>query len=114
MERSRVRISAVPSGLRKLGNGYDPNVETLGYCRCSLRERKGTRITTITSGEICLWVQEKTTDEKITFGLEGGSSKWVHDTFKEHWSFAWQVKYGAFSVSVSQLDRIIEYIKGQE
>jgi len=28
--------------------------------------------------------------------------------------FGWQVKYGAFSVSVSQLDTIIQYIKDQK
>jgi hypothetical protein len=38
----------------------------------------------------------------------------VHDTFPEHRLFRWQAKYGAFSVSVSQLDKTIEYIKGQE
>lgn len=45
--------------------------------------------------------------------IKGGSSKWVHETFPEHRLFAWQEKYGAFSVSVSQLDNIIGYIKGQ-
>ena len=38
----------------------------------------------------------------------------MHETFPEHRSFGWQVKYGSFSVSVSQLDKIIAYIKGQE
>jgi REP element-mobilizing transposase RayT len=46
--------------------------------------------------------------------IKGGSSKWVHETFPEHRLFGWQVKYGAFSVSVSQLDKTIEYIKSQE
>ena len=46
--------------------------------------------------------------------IKGGSSKWVHETFPEHRLFGWQEKYGAFSVSVSQLDNIIRYIKGQE
>lgn len=46
--------------------------------------------------------------------IKGGSSKWVHDTFPEHRSFAWQEKYGAFSVSVSQLENVADYIKGQE
>ena len=50
--------------------------------------------------------------------IKGGSSKWVHETFPEHRLFAWQekygAKYGAFSVSVSQLDHIVQYIKGQE
>jgi REP element-mobilizing transposase RayT len=45
--------------------------------------------------------------------IKGGSSKWVHDTFPEHRLFGWQVKYGAFSVSLSQLDKIIDYIKNQ-
>jgi putative transposase len=46
--------------------------------------------------------------------IKGGSSKWVHETFPEHRLFGWQEKYGAFSVSVSQLDKIIHYIKGQK
>ena len=45
--------------------------------------------------------------------IKGGSSKWVHDTFPDQRLFGWQVKYGSFSVSVSQLDKIIEYIKSQ-
>jgi REP element-mobilizing transposase RayT len=46
--------------------------------------------------------------------IKGGSSKWIHETFPEHRTFAWQDEYGAFSVSVSQLDKTIEYIRGQE
>jgi len=46
--------------------------------------------------------------------IKGGSSKWIHETFAEQWTFAWQEAYGAFSVSVSQLERTIEYIRGQE
>ncbi len=46
--------------------------------------------------------------------LKGGSSKWVHDTFREHWHFAWQIKYGGFAVSVSLLDKTIQYIRNQE
>src|SRR5450759_4278955 len=46
--------------------------------------------------------------------IKGGSSKWIHETFPEHRGFAWQEEYGAFSVSVSQLDKTIEYLKGQE
>ncbi len=46
--------------------------------------------------------------------IKGGSSKWIHETFPEHRLFAWQEEYGAFSVSVSQLDKTTQYIKGQE
>jgi REP element-mobilizing transposase RayT len=45
--------------------------------------------------------------------IKGGSSKWVHETFPEHRLFAWQEKYGAFSVSVSSLDMVRGYIKDQ-
>jgi REP-associated tyrosine transposase len=45
--------------------------------------------------------------------VKGGSSKWVHDTFPEHQLFSWQVKYGAFGVSVSLLDKTIQYIQNQ-
>ena len=45
--------------------------------------------------------------------IKGGSSKWVHETFPEHRLFRWQVKYGAFGVSVSLLDKTIEYIRNQ-
>ena len=46
--------------------------------------------------------------------LKGGSSKWVHEAFPDQRLFAWQVKYGAFSVSVSQLDRITKDLESQE
>lgn len=45
--------------------------------------------------------------------IKGGSCKWVHETFPEHRLFGWQVKYGAFGVSVSQLEKITRYIKNQ-
>jgi REP element-mobilizing transposase RayT len=46
--------------------------------------------------------------------IKGGSSKWVHETFPEHRLFGWQEKYGAFSVSASQLETLVRYIRGQE
>jgi len=46
--------------------------------------------------------------------LKGGSSKWIHDTFPEQREFAWQTEYAAFSVSLSQLDKAVAYVRGQE
>jgi len=46
--------------------------------------------------------------------IKGGSSKWIHETFADQRLFAWQEKYGAFSVSFSQLDTITSYIKNQQ
>ena len=45
--------------------------------------------------------------------IKGGSSKWIHDTFPEHRGFTWQKGYGAFSVSVSHLEKTITYIENQ-
>jgi REP element-mobilizing transposase RayT len=45
--------------------------------------------------------------------FKGGSSKWIHQTFPEQRLFAWQEEYGAFSVSVSQLDKTVAYIRNQ-
>ena len=46
--------------------------------------------------------------------IKGGSSKWVHETFPEQRQFGWQEKYGAFSVSLSQLDSAKGYIDNQQ
>jgi REP element-mobilizing transposase RayT len=46
--------------------------------------------------------------------IKGGSSKWIHDTFLSLKDFAWQVGYGAFSVSIFHVDETINYIKNQK
>ena len=46
--------------------------------------------------------------------IKGGSSKWMHNTFPNQRQFAGQIKYGDFSVSVSQLSTILRYIQNQE
>lgn len=46
--------------------------------------------------------------------IKGGSSKWIHDTFRGHRKFAWQEGYGAFSVSSSQVEKTIAYIHRQK
>jgi len=46
--------------------------------------------------------------------IKGGSSKWVHDTFPQHYAFAWQEGYGAFSIGISDVERTVAYIENQE
>lgn len=46
--------------------------------------------------------------------IKGVSSKWIHETFPMQKDFAWQEGYAAFSVSISSLEKTIEYIKDQE
>src|SRR5271163_5363593 len=51
---------------------------------------------------------------KAVQALKGCSSKWLNDTGIAGNNFAWQEGYGAFSVSASQTDDVIEYIRNQE
>jgi REP element-mobilizing transposase RayT len=46
--------------------------------------------------------------------LKGNSSKWIHETFPELRSFAWQEGYGAFSIGVSGIEATCAYIRNQE
>ena len=45
--------------------------------------------------------------------VKSGSSKWIHETFPQLATFAWQEGYSVFSVSKSQEDALKRYIKGQ-
>jgi putative transposase len=45
--------------------------------------------------------------------LKANSSRWIHQTFPELQSFAWQDGYAAFSVSHSGLPSVMEYIRNQ-
>ena len=46
--------------------------------------------------------------------IKANSSKWVHDTFPNKDKFGWQDGYGAFSVSKSAEDMVIQYIRNQQ
>jgi putative transposase len=46
--------------------------------------------------------------------IKGGSSKWAHESFPPLRNFAWQEGYGAFSIGVSQIDDVVNYIESQE
>ena len=51
---------------------------------------------------------------KMMEEMKGGSSRWLksHDATMKN--FAWQAGYGVFSVSESQIPRVVDYIAGQE
>ena len=46
--------------------------------------------------------------------LKRDSSKWVKEQDRELASFAWQTGYGAFSVSPSHVEPLVQYISKQE
>ena len=45
--------------------------------------------------------------------LKGDSSRWIHQTYPELRGFAWQDGYGAFAVSKSNVNEVIDYIRNQ-
>jgi len=51
---------------------------------------------------------------KMMEEMKGGSSRWLNSGTAVKGRFAWQAGYGAFSVSESQISRVVDYIVGQE
>jgi putative transposase len=45
--------------------------------------------------------------------IKANSSGWVHKTFANQGGFAWQNGYGAFSVSLSNVEAVRQYIANQ-
>lgn len=45
--------------------------------------------------------------------LKGESSLWIHKTFSGLTRFSWQDGYAAFTVSKSNIPRVVQYIKNQ-
>ena len=46
--------------------------------------------------------------------IKANSSGWIHDKWAHRRSFAWQLGYGAFSVSQSAVHEVVQYIHDQE
>ncbi len=51
---------------------------------------------------------------EIVRTIKASSSKWFNDKNLINTKFAWQTGYGAFSVSESQINRVIRYINTQK
>ena len=46
--------------------------------------------------------------------IKSNSSKWINDQGLAETKFSWQTGFGAFTVSQSQVKKIIRYIENQE
>jgi len=46
--------------------------------------------------------------------VKTNSSRWIHEEFPEHGRFGWQAGYGAFTVSVSRVTDVTDYIAAQQ
>ena len=51
---------------------------------------------------------------KVVQLVKGGSSKRLHENFSCLRKFAWQERYGAFSIGASQVDEAAKYLAHQE
>lgn len=54
-----------------------------------------------------------TSPAEIVRLAKANSSSWINETFSIGGRFSWQIGYGAFSVSYSQLDRVRHYLASQ-
>ena len=62
---------------------------------------------------ICCLLSKKVTPVKLLGELKSVSSKWIKTKGKRYDDFYWQDGYGAFSVSPSAIDKVVEYIDNQ-
>jgi putative transposase len=62
---------------------------------------------------VLLSLSRTITTAKAVQLLKAGSSKWLKEPCQGLTGFAWQEGYGAFSVSVSQRDRVVDHILHQ-
>ncbi len=46
--------------------------------------------------------------------IKASSSLWIHETFPLMSTFAWQEGYGAFAVSRSNVDAVVQYVAEQQ
>ncbi|HZH31831.1 MAG TPA: IS200/IS605 family transposase [Pyrinomonadaceae bacterium] len=88
-----------------------------GYLGGVLREKNATLISAGgMSDHVHLYVSipSTVTLAEVVGAMKANSSRWIHETFPEQRAFAWQKGYGAFSVSKSGEEQLLEYIRRQE
>ena len=61
---------------------------------------------------LCL-LSRKITQMKLIQEIKQGSSKWIKTMGNEYSDFYWQDGYGIFSVSPTNIDRLVDYIQNQ-
>jgi len=58
-------------------------------------------------------VGKQTSIADLVRTIKANASGWIHKTFANQGGFAWQSGYGAFSVSLSNIDGVTQYIANQ-
>jgi REP element-mobilizing transposase RayT len=78
-----------------------------------VRERKGTLMKAGGMADhvhLLVAMHQTTTVADLVRDIKSGSSRWMHDQDAKFRGFAWQTKYGAFSVSNSMEETVQTYI----
>jgi REP element-mobilizing transposase RayT len=63
---------------------------------------------------ILLTLSRTVTVSAVVEGIKKSSSKWLKTQAPELATFSWQVGYGAFAVSKSDVPRVYEYVERQQ
>jgi REP element-mobilizing transposase RayT len=59
------------------------------------------------------WSKERSVADVLRV-VKTNSSKWIHETFPDQATFAWQSGYGAFAVSQSNAPQVERYLANQK
>jgi len=62
---------------------------------------------------VCCLLSKKITQIKLLEIIKKESSKWIKTKGKQYSNFYWQRGYGIFSVTPSEIEKVIKYIKKQ-
>ena len=82
-----------------------------------VRERKGTLMEAGGMADhvhLLVAMHQTTAVADLVRDIKSGSSRWMHERDTNFHSFAWQTKYGAFSVSRSMEETVCAYIRNQK
>lgn len=82
-----------------------------------VRERKGTLMEAGGMADhvhLLVAMHQTTTVADLVRDIKSGSSRWMHEQDVRFRGFAWQTKYGAFSVSLSMEETVHHYIRNQK
>ena len=88
-----------------------------GYMGGIIRESKGTLIAANGPADhvhLLMLMPQDTALSDLMRVVKANSSRWVHQEWPGLRAFAWQVGYGAFSVSQSNTETVKQYIAEQE
>ena len=91
--------------------------DLLAYMGGIIRELEGKAVTingTSDHVHLLVWMPPALSIAETLRVLKTNSSRWVNRELGRKPSFAWQIGYGAFSVSHSNVPTVVRYIRAQE